>query len=237
MTPTPESSHAAPAPWRSRWYSAAKRFGIATPASIVLTVLGLCVGIGGVIFMILPIIAAVWGFVSPAPYGERPTVGNRIGVAALGLLGLLFLAGVLLFFWMALAMFHGTDARLQADIFDRSAAPRWSVLLACTPEGARNVRWEGNGSSFGGHETLCCETTEDAFLALAEEKGIELRRDDRTFNANTNTAWMTPPDPVPPDAPPPERFWFHAWIQSNCGGRYLLFDIDRGVLYGKYSSN
>lgn len=228
-----------PAPWRSRWYSAAKRFGIAAFASIILTVSGLNVGIGGIVFVSLPILAAVWGFVNPATYGERPTVGDRIGVAALGAFGLLWLTFVVVAILAAYAAFHGTDGRLDADVFDPADAPAWSVLLACVPAGATDLRWEGNSARFGGYEKLQCRAREEDFLALAKEKGVELRRDDRSFNANTNTASMVNvfDFPIPPDAPAPDHFWFHAWLQSNFGGRYLVFDIDRGILYGKYSSN
>ncbi len=228
-----------PAPWRSRWYSAAKRFGIAAFASIVLTVSGLYIGIGSVVFFVLPIVAAVWGFFSPAPYDERPSVAAKVGVVALGAFGLHWLWFVVVSFLAMHAAFFGTSGRLDADVFDPADAPAWSVLLECVPAGATDLRWEGNSAGLGGYEKLQCRAREEDFLALAKEKGVELRRDDRSFNANTNTASMVNVFnfPIPPDAPVPEHFWFHAWLQSNFGGRYFVFDIDRGILYGKYSSN
>ena len=92
MNPSVQAASAAPAPWRSRWYSAAKRFGLTAVASFVLAVLGLYVETGKVVFVSLLMIATVWGVVRPAPYDERPTVWSRIGVAVLGAFGLLWLA-------------------------------------------------------------------------------------------------------------------------------------------------
>lgn len=74
--------------------------------------------------------------------------------------------------------------------------------------------------------------------------GVELRRDDDTFNANPDTNGNPAYRGIGqstllriPDGQRPERFWFHGWVYSNYGGWAVLYDIDRGILYGHYSHN
>ena len=81
-------------------------------------------------------------------------------------------------------------------------------------------------------------------LAHAAANGVELRRDDDTFNANPDTNGNPAYRGIGqstllriPDGQRPERFWFHGWVYSNYGGWAVLYDIDRGVLYGHYSAN
>ena len=39
------------------------------------------------------------------------------------------------------------------------------------------------------------------------------------------------------DGTRPERFWYHDRRFENGGGWTVLYDIDRGVLYGYYCAN
>ena len=86
-----------------------------------------------------------------------------------------------------------------------------------------------------------------AVQCLAQDhaaNGVELRRDDDTFNANPDTNGNPAYRGIGqstllriPDGQRPERFWFHGWVYSNYGGWAVLYDIDRGILYGHYSHN
>ena len=91
---------AAPAPWCRRWYSAAKRFGIAVLAVTVLDAVVLLVSavwhlaprpiIGPLLSLThwAPPIAVAWGLISPREYPNRPSAGARTGVALLGATGI-----------------------------------------------------------------------------------------------------------------------------------------------------
>ena len=97
----------ASAPWRSRWYSAAKRFGLAVIAAALLSFLlteataAIASGVSETdaifrimslsalaegVLLCLPVLGAVWGFVRPREYRKRPSLGARASFASLSLL-------------------------------------------------------------------------------------------------------------------------------------------------------
>ena len=129
-----------PAAWRSRWYSAAKRFGL-TVAAIVgasmlfdvvsVVLLGIAspaahwgaralqsISLQAFLWNPLPIAAAAWGFLRPRRYSRKPPLVNRVfvvGWAAVVLVAfaLSVLAGYLLVL--------GTDRSFSGDRFTPGA--------------------------------------------------------------------------------------------------------------------
>ena len=78
MTPAPEPSPAAL--WRSRWHSAAKRFGLTAGGLWILLFCGIPVGR---LLPWIPLLAAAWGAFDPREYERRPSVRARAGAAVL----------------------------------------------------------------------------------------------------------------------------------------------------------
>ncbi len=79
-TTTEHTESAEPAPWRSRWYSAAKRFGLTAGGLWILLFCGMPVGM---LLPWIPLLAAAWGAFDPREYERRPSVRARTGVAVL----------------------------------------------------------------------------------------------------------------------------------------------------------
>ena len=89
-----DTENAAPAPWHSRWYSAAKRGGLTAIASCLvseaLTILsaffrgspGMFVRLDW-LFLLAPVVAAAWGFLAPREYARKPPLRVRVEVYAL----------------------------------------------------------------------------------------------------------------------------------------------------------
>ena len=81
MNPTTEHTESAePAAWRSRWYSAAKRFGLTAGGLWILLFCGIPVGR---LLPWIPLLAAAWGAFDPREYERRPSARARTGVAVL----------------------------------------------------------------------------------------------------------------------------------------------------------
>ena len=170
------------------------------------------------------------------------------GMTFLTLPIVILLCGVV---WVTSAFVAGTSGEridCSAEVFDPATLWRRGGRFAArvakfVPAGARNFRCEGY-SGWGGTVRFSCEVGESNFLAHAAANGVELRRDDDTFNANPDTNGNPAYRGIGqstllsiPDGQRPERFWFHGWIYSNYGGWAVLYDIDRGILYGHYSHN
>ena len=69
-----------PALWRSRWHSAAKRFGLTAGGLWILLFCGMPVGR---LLPWIPLLAAAWGAFNPREYERRPSVRARAGAAVL----------------------------------------------------------------------------------------------------------------------------------------------------------
>ena len=94
MNPSAQAASAAPATWRSRWYSAAKRGWLTAVASCLvseaLTFLSAFFrGSPGMfvrfdwLFLLAPVVAAAWGFLAPREYARKPPLRVRVEVYAL----------------------------------------------------------------------------------------------------------------------------------------------------------
>ena len=128
------------------------------------------------------------------------------------------------------------------EVFDAATTGRAGRFVEkYVPAGAKDFRCKGH-AGWGGRVRFSCEVGESESLAHAAANGVELRRNDPSFNANPATA----SDPFCAGArnvadlaggEVPERYWFHGWVFPNLGGWFLVYDIDRGVLHGSYSAN
>ena len=125
MNPTTEQTErtgaAARTPWRSRWYSAAKRGGLTAIASCVvlaaLTIVSIFIRWSpgrADLFLLAPVLAAVWGFLRPREYPNRPSAGARTGVALLGATGIAIPAFLVILALVAIGSF---DHRVDGDTF------------------------------------------------------------------------------------------------------------------------
>ena len=183
----------------------------------------------------------VWGAVRPRLYADGPA-GPHTGCLA-GLLVPAFLLFGLV--WMGSAFLVWTSEGQidrSENVYDpaKTWKGQWTVE-PFVPAGARNFRCEGR-CGFGGTVRFSCEVSKQDFLAHAASNHVELRRDDASFNANPATAGSRRFDGTDPslwlDIPEesfPEHFWFHGWVNHNNGGRAVVYDIDRGILYGFWS--
>ncbi len=130
MNPTTKHTESTePAAWRSRWYSAAKRFGLTVAAAILvdLAMETLLVRmpdgtsfrrIFGPILFLGPPAAAAWGALFPRTYARKPSLGARIGV--FGLAGAV-IAGCVLLVAGAIAAFRSLETEIPGDKFTPEA--------------------------------------------------------------------------------------------------------------------
>ena len=131
-----------PAPWRSRWYSAAKRFGIAVLAVTILHVVAWLprascnwvMAIGAMLSLALwvPLLAAAWGLLRPREYPGRPSAGARTGVALLGAAGITIPA-----FFVALPILvaiRSFDRRVDGEAFTPDVWSFCHVRLHLAPD-------------------------------------------------------------------------------------------------------
>ena len=246
--------------WRSRWYSAAKRgmlgalAGAALSAAVAFLFLALGIGPWGVgpVVAVVPLLAfagIVWGARRPRAYTDagKPNPMEIAGLVFLVLPIALCLAACV---W-AMSVFAvgtaGDSFDCSAEVFDVAATGRAGRFVEkYVPAGAKDFRCKGYAGR-GGRVRFSCEVGESNFLAHAAANGVELRRDDPTFSADPATAeWCrgkrfmsdgTPFLDHLTDGTRPERFWYHDRRFENGGGWTVLYDIDRGVLYGHYSAN
>jgi hypothetical protein len=253
MNPSAQADSAAPAQWRSRFHSSVKRGLVsilaAGVASIALAGLSRVFGQSRLapLFLFVPpamILAGfVWGAVSPRRYDGEPS-GPYTGCLVGMLIPSFLFCGLVWVFASFFFMASGDSIDHSADVYDpaESWAGRW-IVEQFVPAGATNFRCTGD-SGWGGGVAFSCEVDESNFLAHAAANDIELRRDDPTFNANPDTNERPGYRGVDrssllhlPEGGVPERFWFYGWTFPNHGGWAVLYDIDRGVLYGHYSAN
>ena len=241
--------------WRSRWYSAAKRgmlgalAGAALSAAVAFLFLALGIGPWGVgpVVAAVPLLAVagiVWGARRPRAYTDagKPNPMEIAGLVFLVLPIALCLAACV---W-AMSVFAvgtaGDSFDCSVEVFDAATTGRAGRFVEkYVPAGAKDFRCKGH-AGWGGRVRFSCEVGESEFLAHAAANGVELRRNDPSFNANPDTA----SDPFCAGVrnvadlaggEVPERYWFHGWVFPNLGGWFLVYDIDRGVLHGSYSAN
>ncbi len=254
------STGGAPALWRSRWYSAAKRGSICAVAgstllaAIAVLVMSLGGGRGAAmsIFIALPILSLAgiaWGAVKPRAYppDRKPAALKFAAMICIVLpMALLFCVHA----WAITGFFaaaSGESLDGSADVYDPATTGRAGRFVAkYVPPGARNFKCEGF-SGWGGSVRFSCEVGESNFLAHAAANGVELRRDDPFFNANPATTGERLGEGFVRDGTPffnyltggvcPKRYWCHRWIFPNYGGWTILYDIDSGILHGHYSAN
>ena len=250
-----------PAAWRSRWYSAATRgtvgaiAGTAFAAAVAFLFLSLGIGPWAAVpVAVAPPLAMlagiVWGAVRPRAYAPARKPAPEL-IAAMAIFGIPLALFLCFLVWVSAVFFVGTSGErldFSADVFDAAATRRGGRFVERTatfvPPGATNFRCEGY-SGWGGAVRFSCEVGESNFLAHAAANGVELRSDDPTFSADPATAeWCRGymPDGTPfldclTDGTRPERFWYHDRRFENGGGWTVLYDIDRGVLYGYYNAN
>ena len=267
MDPTSERTEhtdtATPAPWRSRWYSAAIRgtVGVVAGTAFAAAVAFLFLSLGVGPWAMIPVAVApplamlagiVWGAVRPRPYAPARKPSPEV-IAAMAIFGIPLALFLSFLVWVTAVFSVGTSGEridCSAEVFDPAALGRRGRFVAKTakfvPAGARNFRCEGY-SGWGGAVRFACEVDESSFLAHAAANGVELRRDDSSFNANPDTVDEFSGESYMPDLTPfldylaggvrPERFWYHSWRFGNGGGWHVLYDIDRGLLYGYYCAN
>ena len=139
MTPAPEPSPAAL--WRSRWYSAAKRFGLTAGGLWILLFCGMPVGR---LLPWIPLLAAAWGAFDPREYERRPSVRARAGAAVLaaGAVAVYVLVAVVGRLLFASASRDWSGEEFTPEIW--SSCQRTFHLVPgadLRPVGLRAVRW------------------------------------------------------------------------------------------------
>ena len=263
MNPSEQNASAAPAPWRSRWYSAAIRgtVGVVAGTAFAAAVAFLFLSLGVGPWTMIPVTVApplamlagiVWGAGRPRPYAPARKPSPEV-IAAMVVFGIPLALFLSFLVWVTAVFSVGTSGErldFSADVFDADAVRRGGRFVERTatfvPPGATNFRCEGY-SGWGGAVRFSCEAGESNFLAHAAANGVELRRDDPTFSADPATAEWSRGKRFMSDGTPfldhltdgtrPERFWYHDRRFENGGGWTVLYDIDRGVLYGYYCAN
>ena len=138
---TEHTENTEPAPWRNRWYSAAKRFGLTAGVLWILLFCGMPVG------RLLPwvsLLAAAWGAFDPREYERRPPARARTGVAVLA-------AGVVAAYVLVAVVWHLFLASTSRDWSGEEFTPEiWSSCqrtfhllpgAGLRPVGLRAERW------------------------------------------------------------------------------------------------
>ena len=115
---------------------------------------------------------------------------------------------------------------------------------AMIPSEARDIRFKGFGGGllmgWGRHAEFSCTATEHDFLRFASAHGYVLETN-RFVNANAtcnpngvSSEWNTS---MWAEKSEPKRYLTYENIRGNGGGIRLVFDLDTGILCGRYSSN
>ena len=130
-----------------------------------------------------------------------------------------------------------------SELFSQRIARALHVDAMIPPE-ASKIRFTGFGGGllmgWGRHAEFSCTTTESDFLRFASAHGYVLETN-RFVNANTtcnpngaSSEWNAS---MWAGKSEPKHYLTFENIRGNGGGIRLVFDLDTGILCGRYSSN
>lgn len=205
-------------------------------------------GVFFVVAFLLFVVAVVLAFVFPVRQDEPLGRSVRVFFGFFGGVGLLVLSGFLLVIGIVCvdAMTSG-PVEMESATYSELASQRIARALhvdAMIPPEASKIRFTGFGGGvmrgLGRHAEFSCTTTESDFQRFALAHGYVLETN-RFVNANTtcnpngvSSEWSTS---MWAGKSEPKHYLTYENIRGNGGGIRLVFDLDTGILCGRYSSN
>ena len=192
--------------------------------------------------------AAVLAFVFPVRQDEPLEGSAKVFFGFFGGAGLLVMFGFLLVIGIACvdAVTSGSvemESATYSELAGQRIARALHVDVMIPPE-ASKIRFTGFGGGllmgWGRHAEFSCTTTESDFLRFASAHGYDLETN-RFVNANAtcnpnrvSSEWNAS---MWAGKPEPKHYLTFENIRGNGGGIRLVFDLDTGILSGRYSSN
>lgn len=198
--------------------------------------------------VILFVAAVVLALAYPVRQDEPMDVEAKAFFGFFGGIGLLVMLGFVLIVGVVVvdAVTSGpieTECATYSELTGQRIANALHVEAMIPPE-AREIRFTGFGGGllmgWGRHAEFSCMTTESDFLRFALAHGYVLETN-RFVNANTtcnpngaSSEWSTS---MWAGKSEPKHYLTYENIRGNGGGIRLVFDLDTGILRGRYSSN
>ena len=142
------------------------------------------------------------------------------------------------------------DLAVQAASYEETISQdtrgKW-LIKKLVPEGAREIEYFHHPSVFRGEYAFVrCSCTQEELQRFAAKHGYEFQGEDMTRNANPDgakngysiePAWRHFYPDFATCPPYPEKFLAYNYIFRNHGGTAFLYDVEKGMLYARWSSN
>ena len=198
--------------------------------------------------VLLFVAAVVLALVYPVRQDEPVDIEAKAFFGFFGGIGLLVMLGFVLVVGVVAvdAVTSGpveTECATYSELTGQRVVNALHVEAMIPPE-AREIRFKGFGGGllmgWGRHAEFSCTTTESDFLRFALAHGYALETN-RFVNANAtcnpnrvSSEWNAS---MWAGKSEPKRYLAYENIRGNGGGIRLVFDLDTGILCGRYSSN
>lgn len=203
------------------------------------------VRLGLAIAVLGSVAAIVCGCCSPYESDIPPAAGRRRLAYVLGSIGGLIPVAVVGGFAWAVVLMFASFGTVDVICPDSAAVARKvpRVFQKDVPKTAKDVHFKSGSVGIFQQACFSCKISEADFVRFAQEKGYPLGTN-VWLNANADTkenfknmdyGSMTVSQVN--DGEVPKRFLAYAYIFSNCGGTFYVFDRDAEKLYYHYSTN
>ncbi len=201
-------------------------FGLATVGGFIAIVLGCCV---------------------PVRRDCPPKRGRRIFAYLLGTIGMALMAlpiVVMIFFGCALfALFRGSESDVRGATLAEIEHSVPEQFRKDIPASVTDIDFHSSAAFLFQEAQFHCHISEEDFTQFATSKGYPLGTN-VCINANAATNVQNPNvdyvDCVVASTAggtPPKNFLSYAYVYTNCGGAYYIFDRDTETLYYLYSDH
>ena len=191
------------------------------------------------------VVAIVLGCCSPYESDIPPAAGRRRLAYVLGSIGALIPVVVVGgFIWVAVwafAAFRTVDVVCPDSAAVAREVPE--AFQTDVPKTATDVHFKTGSAFISQQACFSCKISEADFVRFAQEKGyplgtnVWLNANAETKESFKNMDYGHVTVSQVNDGEVPKRFLAYAYIFSNCGGTFYVFDRDAEKLYYHYSTN
>ena len=138
------------------------------------------------------------------------------------------------------------QAASYEETFSLDTRGKW-LIKKLVPEGAHEIEYFHHPSVFRGeYAFMRCSCTQEELKKFASKHGYDFQGEDMTRNANLDgakngysiePAWRHFYPDFATCPPYPEKFLAYNYIFRNHGGTAFLYDVEKEILYARWSSN
>lgn len=216
---------------------------VVAPSSFYLV---LAAGIVGICEFVGPIIAIVLGLVRPYASETSPSLGRRVFAWAAGLwcVAQLVIASIVAVLWICAVVYWLIDGYVDDHYADfetaRKEIPRaFSEVLEDMPHSASNIWVLGSFGFMGGTYSVRASLSEQEFLDYMAEKRFPIGTNtciDVNRGCDLSYESMVVNSFGGEFVQDPTNYYSYAFIYTNFGGRFIIYDRDTSLFYYNYSS-